>query len=221
MPLVEFIGVWDTVGALGIPANRILEAVKHWTYGKWFGGGTRKTKNRPAGMGALGRNRHAFHDMRLSRYVKNAFHALAIDERRPVFSPAIWDSELKDLPDGSGKKQVVKQAWFPGDHSDVGGNSKVHNSSISLKWIAEAAGKSGLEFTSQFWAEIDRDLGSLGPLSGSPPGPWKFAGSEMRDMSGSSAGTECIHPSARDREQNWSEGYAPENLQKSLLPDCT
>ena len=61
---VRFIGVWDTVGALGVP-SRIFEAM----------GGNR---------------RYAFHDTSLSRAIENACHAIAIDEERIDFEPTLW-----------------------------------------------------------------------------------------------------------------------------------
>ena len=221
MPLIEFIGVWDTVGALGIPANRVVGAVKYWTVNKWFG--KRNEASRPRRATSLPRNRHSFHDMTLSRTVKNAYHALAMDERRPVFTAATWKSAPKEyeLPDGAKAKQVVQQAWFPGAHSDVGGgNGNRNNSSISLNWIAAAAKANGLEFDGAFWTEVQREIAKTGAISSSPPGVWRFAGSVQRDMSGNPGGTECIHPSARIREQTDSLNYNPDNLRSSPLPDC-
>ena len=60
---VRFLGVWDTVGAGGIPLQLF------------------------PGFDA---ERHLFHDDRLSRIVDVACHALAIDERRSAMPPAIW-----------------------------------------------------------------------------------------------------------------------------------
>jgi uncharacterized protein (DUF2235 family) len=65
-PNIHFIGVWDTVGSLGIPVGRILSA--------------------------LSRKKHGFHDTGLSSRVNNAFHALAIDEGRYTFEPTLWTS---------------------------------------------------------------------------------------------------------------------------------
>jgi uncharacterized protein (DUF2235 family) len=64
VPPVKFVGVWDTVGSLGIPLG---------TLGKVF--------NR----------RHRFHDVSLSRIVANACQALAIDEHRRPFAPTLWE----------------------------------------------------------------------------------------------------------------------------------
>lgn len=221
-PLIEFIGVWDTVGALGIPANRFLEAVKYWTWSKWRG--EKPTVSRKPGrrLFSLPRSRHAFHDVTLSSIVKHAYHALAIDERRPIFSPSIWGSTPKNyrLADGNESQQVIRQAWFPGAHSDVGGgNGNVHNSSESLNWIANAARETGLQFKDDFWRDIEQDVAKTGDLSKSPPGLWRFAGSQQRDMSGVSGGTECIHTAAQARKDE-IPGYDPENLKNSPLTSC-
>ena len=67
---ITFIGVWDTVGALGIPVRG---------FGKLLGAG-----------------RHQFHDVELNRWVKHACHALAIDERRCSFQASLWKYQVKD-----------------------------------------------------------------------------------------------------------------------------
>ena len=66
---IKFIGVWDTVGALGIPTRF---------------------------LGMLTRKKYTFHDVSLSARVKNGYHALAIDERRRPFRPSLWDGELQE-----------------------------------------------------------------------------------------------------------------------------
>lgn len=66
---IHFIGVWDTVGALGIPIQGL----------RW-----------------LTRGKHLFHDVELSGSVKNGFHAISIDEKREAFIPSIWDSVKKN-----------------------------------------------------------------------------------------------------------------------------
>jgi uncharacterized protein (DUF2235 family) len=65
---VKCIGVWDTVGALGIPLR---------------------------GLRSLTRDKYQFHDTELSGTVENAFHALAIDEHRAPFEPTLWTFKPK------------------------------------------------------------------------------------------------------------------------------
>jgi uncharacterized protein (DUF2235 family) len=62
-PPIRFIGVWDTVGALGAPGfiGQILN-----------------------------KNKYQYHDVNLNPNIKNAIQALAIDERRKPFMPNIW-----------------------------------------------------------------------------------------------------------------------------------
>ena len=65
---IRFIGVWDTVGALGIPLRGL----------RW-----------------LTRRDHVFHDTELSGIVQTARHALAIDEHRAPFAPTLWLEKAK------------------------------------------------------------------------------------------------------------------------------
>lgn len=59
---VEFVGVWDTVGAMGIPISFL----------------------------GLFDDRDEFYDTKLGRNVHVARHAMAIDERRIDFTPTVW-----------------------------------------------------------------------------------------------------------------------------------
>lgn len=65
---IKFIGVWDTVGSLGVPF-------------KLF-----RRKNR----------KHRFHDVQLSEIVENAHHAISIDEKRVFFRPTLWRKQDKE-----------------------------------------------------------------------------------------------------------------------------
>ena len=116
---IRCLGVWDTVGSLGVP-----------TAG-------------PIGM--FTRHRYGFHDVRLSSSVENAFHALAIDERRKPFAPALWTVRESDLAKDS--QQRVEQRWFAGVHSNVGGGYEDCGlSDLTLQWMLERAQETGLEF---------------------------------------------------------------------------
>jgi len=65
---IAFLGVWDTVGALGFPYPRIAALLDRLP---WF--------------------RHRFHNTRLSESVVFGCHALAIDDERLAFHPTLWD----------------------------------------------------------------------------------------------------------------------------------
>ncbi|HEV7918747.1 MAG TPA: DUF2235 domain-containing protein [Solirubrobacterales bacterium] len=127
-PKIKMIGVFDTVGALGVP-------------------------------GAI-RSHHQFHDVKLSSAVQCARQALAIDERRLKFEPSLW--EASESPDEAGAVDRVKQVWFEGVHSDVGGGyGETGLSDTTLLWMAQEASRQGLVF--------DRDRLDAYVASGSSP----------------------------------------------------
>ncbi|KAF5228562.1 hypothetical protein FAUST_10992 [Fusarium austroamericanum] len=64
--------------------------------------------------------------------VKYAFHALALEEHRGLFKPNVWTG---DYPTGV---KVLKQCWFRGVHSHVGGSNEQRSNNltnVSLSWI--------------------------------------------------------------------------------------
>jgi len=74
---------------------------------------------------------YSFVDTKVSPNVEYAFHALALDEKRRPFSPTIWEKPAgQDLP------KLLKQCWFPGAHSNVGGSyDDAELADITLAWM--------------------------------------------------------------------------------------
>ena len=69
----------------------------------------------------------------------NAYHAIAIDERRRPFRPTLW------VKQDDAKDQTLEQVWFAGAHCDVGGGYRDPGlSEIPLLWMAEKARSCGL-----------------------------------------------------------------------------
>jgi uncharacterized protein (DUF2235 family) len=109
---IKFIGVWDTVGSLGIPATGV----------------------------PFSRDFYQWHDTELSKIVDYAYHALAIDEHRKDFVPAVWTVRKPENLD-------VEQRWFVGAHSNVGGgypDDPLPN--LALAWLQQKAKSAGLGF---------------------------------------------------------------------------
>lgn len=105
---IKVVGVWDTVGALGTPKIGLL---------------TR-----------LGLQDHtmkdlSFYDTALSNCIEYAFQALALDERRFSFPPSLWEKL-------EGNTTTLRQVWFPGAHSNIGGGYEDQQiATISLAWM--------------------------------------------------------------------------------------
>ncbi|GAB3092736.1 DUF2235 domain-containing protein [Lysobacter terrae] len=126
---IEMIGVWDTVGALGIP----------WSAAPFFG-----PKD------------YYFHNTRPSVLYRHCFHALAIDEQRGPYRPTLW---TRFVPEGTRPESTTsptperfEQRWFIGAHSNVGGGYGDDDALCypPLIWMQEKAEKLGLRFTRKF-----------------------------------------------------------------------
>ena len=112
---MHFVGVWDTVEAIGIGDVKL-------------GPLTLRNKHLP------GVRRHTgYHLPNLLPYnVKHGRHALAIHELRAKFEPLLWDAPFRG--------QELSQVWFAGAHADVGGGyPDTRLSDIALNWMAEEA----------------------------------------------------------------------------------
>jgi hypothetical protein len=116
---IEFLGVWDTVPALGVVPlaglSMIVNRLPWWKF--------------------------SFHDFALHRSVRNAYQALSIDDDRAWFQPTIWNQY------GDENRQKIKQVWFSGAHTDIGGGfAEAGLSDITLEWMVEKALLHGLRF---------------------------------------------------------------------------
>jgi len=109
---VEFLGVWDTVMALGSrfrSTGASTSPVSHSFY----------MSDRPA------------------RCVKHARQALAVDEQRFDFRPEIWLGTAPDAPD-----QTLEQRWFPGVHSNIGGGADPDGlANLTFQWMLKELDK--------------------------------------------------------------------------------
>jgi uncharacterized protein (DUF2235 family) len=128
---IEFLGCFDTVAALGLPlpvADAIVNSIPGF--------------------------QHKFHDFNLCKNVRHAYHALAIDDVRKPFAPVLWtlrkhtdnDRHECDSPGCDEKHpQTLRQVWFAGMHTDIGGGYPDRGlSDIALAWMLRQAHKHGL-----------------------------------------------------------------------------
>jgi uncharacterized protein (DUF2235 family) len=176
-PTIKFIGVWDTVGALGAPG----------LLGQLFN-----------------RNKYKYHDIALNDHILNAAQALAIDERRKPFAPSVWTQP-------AGWKGTLKQAWFPGVHSDVGGSYTPDGlANEALHWIVECATQVGLAVDDPFLAPYKPCFNSVLHDSFTPE--YRLLGSFVRPIGQADKTSEGLHRAVLDREKEPTLHYAPENV---------
>ncbi len=175
-PKIKFIGVWDTVGSLGIPLGLFQKA-----FGK----------------------KHQFHDTSLGENIENAFHALAIDEKRKPFAPTLWTKT-------STNKQILNQTWFAGVHTNIGGGyEKDGLANCALNWMLDNASKLGLEFDHDFRTEFDS--AELDELRDSFKFPFSLLGKYDRPIGSLNNESESVDQSALNRLES-DKKYRPSNL---------
>jgi uncharacterized protein (DUF2235 family) len=141
VPSIEFIGVWDTVAAYGLPVEEMTRGVSQYIW--------------PLELP----------QRRLHPKVRRACHALALDDERTTFHPVLWTEEGESGPSSDENGQVwlkderISQVWFAGVHSNVGGGYPDDALSyLSLLWIMEEARLRGLVFKAMPHADPDAFL---------------------------------------------------------------
>ena len=176
-PPVKFIGVWDTVGALGAagPLGNLLNG-----------------------------NRFAYHDIDLNPSIQNAFHSLAIDERRVPFKPSLWKR-----PDGWNGN--LEQTWFPGVHCNVGGGYSPDGlANEALHWLVEKAQAFGLEVDDAYLAHFRPCFNSN--LNDSMSLLYRALGEYVRPVGEFRADGEQVHQAVIDRVKLAECKYAPAHI---------
>ena len=138
---IRFLGVWDTVGALGAPYGELLGRLLDMLF---------KT---------------GFHSVTLSESVDSAYHAMAADELRWPFRPTSMvlteyhrARNLESIADPQRGFPLYAERWFPGTHSNVGGGYEQHGlSDYALQWMAARAEENGLRLKNFADVQFSRD----------------------------------------------------------------
>lgn len=131
---INVVGVWDTVGSIGLAAG---------------------------GIPGISRSTFEYLQTGLRIHILNGYHALAIDEHRNDFAPTLWDVHHKNDPNAVIAKarplSSVEQRWFVGAHANVGGGYQTDLlAQAPLRWMMKKAESNGLTFRSEIG--LDGDL---------------------------------------------------------------
>src|SRR6202035_4239564 len=132
---IKVVGVWDTVGSVGLAAGNIP---------------------------GVSRSSFDYLQTGLRIHILNGYHALAIDEHRNDFAPTLWDVRHPKDPNAVIAQprplSSVEQRWFVGAHANVGGGYQTDLlAQASLRWMMKKAESQGLSFRS----EVDLDGDAL------------------------------------------------------------
>ena len=128
---IKFVGVWDTVGSLGLPVWSMAAKV----------------------------HKYRFLDTHLRLDNENAFQALALDEHRKDFEPTFWTKTVRTGQEGPANRPIdkVEQRWFVGAHANVGGGyASDPLAQRPLKWLMDKAAGLGLVFRDQVVIDVSQ-----------------------------------------------------------------
>ncbi len=151
---IKMIGVWDTVGAYGIPSLR--------------------TAALPIRSGD-----YEFHDLNLSPIVDAAYHAIAIDEHREDFNVALWKECAPDQ-----REKVEQRWFPGAHANVGGGYQDDRLADISLAWIVDKATEHGLRFMMRPWTDISKAVIAqrADDAEAKPPPYLQVEGDEYEDV---------------------------------------
>lgn len=209
---IEFIGVWDTVSALGFPdrwgvvpgllspvLNTVFNGLEH-VANVFFP--------------------HLFYNYELTPNVRHACQALAIDDERLSFSPLVWnEKQYSAALKASERTGQVEQVWFAGAHSNVGGGyGRSGLANVSLEWMMERADETHLAFVRGAVERAHDEANAHGRLFDSRDGFAVFYRYHPRNIEQlcDHRAPVRIHSSVFERMDHATAGYAPGNLPSAV-----
>jgi uncharacterized protein (DUF2235 family) len=152
---IEFLGLWDTVDAYGLPIDEMTRAVDDYFW--------------PLTM----------RDRELRPNVRYARQALALDDERNTFHPVLWKEDATHQTKPARDRRLL-QVWFAGMHSNVGGGYPIDSlSHVPLIWmideidsrkIGDSPTRRGLYFIETRVEAYRQSADPLGPISDSRAG---------------------------------------------------
>ncbi|MEA2872811.1 MAG: hypothetical protein QOH67_2787, partial [Hyphomicrobiales bacterium] len=122
---IEFLGLWDTVAAYGLPIEEMTRGVDYWFF--------------PLSLP----------NRKLSKRVLRACHALSLDDARTTFHPMLWTEKQERVypgkcgvhdatPIARTWEERLSQVWFCGVHANVGGGYPDDSLAyVPLDWIMD------------------------------------------------------------------------------------
>lgn len=190
IPPIEFIGVWDTVAAMGFPVAWMSDVINLVFY------------------------RFKFGNTELCGNIKRACHALSIDDERQTFHPTLWDEGDKDRQDR------IEQVWFSGVHANVGGGyPKQGMSLMALDWMMDKAGEYDLKFIEPDRTSYHEHRNITDKLYDSRAGFaafYRYGPRNIGKLCKEYHVDPMVHISTFYRIAQGTEGYSPGNLPANL-----
>jgi len=197
---IHFVGVWDSVSALGFPKDFSVAV-------KWVFDAAERISDRIFP--------HSFYKYELNESVENAYQALSIDDERKTFHPMVWNEK-----DCRGAEHHVEQVWFAGVHSNVGGGyPRTGLSDVALDWMMTRAEASGLVFFPEARSDVRQGANGHDKVYDSRDGfaiYYRYGPRDLQELGADLRGPVALHRTAYDKLKDLSDAYAPDGLPASF-----
>ncbi|NOQ89103.1 MAG: hypothetical protein GQ550_09285 [Gammaproteobacteria bacterium] len=203
---IRFLGIWDTVVALGFPKRTDITDLLMRILDFLFGAFEELLDQDFAWP-------HSFYHYKLTDNVEYACQALSIDDERTAFWPYVWQE--KNI-DGARNRTLdnVEQVWFAGMHSNVGGGYEREGmAGVALHWMVNRAQHHGLVFEPNELQEIYSTCHVHGRMYNSRDGfgfLYRYHPREIEQLCKDKLqGKIKIHRSVIERMNHRTANYAP------------
>ncbi|MCG7980172.1 MAG: DUF2235 domain-containing protein [Candidatus Thiodiazotropha endolucinida] len=181
-PIIRFIGVWDTVDAVGLPIDELTEFLDWWFHFRFY---------------SYDRFPIAGHN----------YHALSLDDERHTFHPLMWDESLQV----KGQK-IEQVWFSGVHSNVGGGYAKDEMAYVSLDWMMEKAEGCGLKLLKSSRTEASEQARVNGKIYDSRAGLasyYRYKPREVDQICDQANAPVLLHESVFQRIQQVTEDYAP------------
>ena len=208
---IHFLGVWDTVVALGFPKRTDITGPVTLVMNTIF-------KIFEEALDFVWP--HSFYHYKLTDNVEYAYQALAIDDERTAFWPYVWqEKNIEGAADRT--EDNVEQVWFAGMHSNVGGGyERSGMAGVPLHWMVNRAISHGLVFDDNDLQDINSGCHIHGRMYNSRDGFgffYRYHPREIKNLTdGKLLGEVKIHCSVVERMNHRTANYAPGQIPASF-----
>ncbi|WP_316366526.1 DUF2235 domain-containing protein [Candidatus Thiodiazotropha sp. CDECU1] len=181
-PVIRFIGVWDSVDAIGLPIDELTEFLD-WLF------------------------KFRFYSYDRYPIAGCNYHALSLDDERHTFHPLMWDESLRV----SGQK-IEQVWFSGVHSNVGGGYAKDEMAYVSLDWMMQKAQDCGLKLLKSARTEASEQANVTGKIYDSRAGLasyYRYKPRQVDEICTEANTPVLVHESVFDRIKQVTEDYAP------------